>query len=132
MSTRPPRSSHTHPVLADVAHKAGVSTASVSRVLNAPDTVRPATREKVMSAIRALGYVPDGAARALASGRLNTVGVIVPTLDNAIFASGINAFQRRLAQRNYTLLVASSEYDQNEEVREVQALVVRGVDAMMF
>lgn len=132
MSTRHSRSSHTQPVLADVAREAGVSTASVSRVLNAPDTVRPATREKVLSAIRALGYVPDGAARALASGRLNTVGVIVPTLDNAIFASGINAFQRRLAQRNYTLLVASSEYDQNEEVREVQALVVRGVDAMMF
>lgn len=132
MSTRQHRSGISPPVLADVAREAGVSTASVSRVLNAPDTVRPVTREKVVNAIRTLGYVPDGAARALASGRLNTIGAIVPTLDNAIFASGINAFQRRLAQRNYTLLVASSEYDQHEEIREVQALVVRGVDAMMF
>jgi LacI family transcriptional regulator len=132
MGNRTSRSHATQPVLSDVAKEAGVSTASVSRVLNTPDAVKPATREKVLQAIRKLGYLPDGAARALASGRLSTIGAIVPTLDNAIFAKGINALQRRLAQRNFTLLLASSEYDQNEELREVQALVVRGVDAMMF
>jgi LacI family transcriptional regulator len=120
------------PVLADVALLAGVSTASVSRVLNEPDKVRPEMRQRVMAAVEQLGYVPDGAARALASGRLRTVGAIVPTLDNAIFASGINALQRRLAQRGFTLLVASSEYDKDEELREVHALVVRGVDGLVF
>ena len=120
------------PVLADVARLAGVSTASVSRVLNEPDKVRPEMRQRVMAAVEQLGYVPDGAARALASGRLRTVGAIVPTLDNAIFASGINALQRRLAQRGFTLLVASSEYDSDEESREVHALVVRGVDGLVF
>lgn len=120
------------PVLADVALAAGVSTASVSRVLNEPDKVRPEMRQRVMAAVELLGYVPDGAARALASGRLRTIGAIVPTLDNAIFASGINALQRRLAQRGFTLLVASSEYDSDEEAREVHALVVRGVDGLVF
>lgn len=120
------------PVLADVARLAGVSTASVSRVLNEGDNVRPEMRERVMAAVERLGYVPDGTARALASGRLRTVGAIVPTLDNAIFARGIDAMQRRLAQRGFTLLVASSEYDQDEELREVHALVVRGVDGLVM
>jgi len=120
------------PVLADVARLAQVSTASVSRVLNAPDTVRPATRNRVLAAIDQLGYVLDGAARALKSGRVRSIGAVVPTLDNAIFASAINALQRRLAQRDFTLLVASSDYDAAEELREARALLVRGVDGMVL
>lgn len=120
------------PVLADVARLAGVSTASVSRVLNGGEMVRPEMRARVMAAVEQLGYVPDGTARALASGRLRTVGAIVPTLDNAIFARGIHALQRRLAQRDFTLLVASSEYDRDEELREAHALVVRGVDGLVM
>ncbi len=120
------------PGIEDVANLAGVSTASVSRALNDPGRVRPATRKRVMEAIEQLGYVPDAAARALSSRRLRTIGAIVPTLDNAIFASGINALQRRLAQRDFTLLVASSEYDQSEELREANALIARGVDGMML
>jgi len=120
------------PVLADVARLAGVSTASVSRVLNEPDKVRPATRNRVLAAIDQLGYVLDGAARALKSGRVRSIGAVVPTLDNAIFASAINALQRRLAQRDFTLLVASSDYDADEELREARALLVRGVDGMVL
>jgi LacI family transcriptional regulator len=120
------------PVLADVARLAGVSTASVSRVLNEPDKVRPATRARVLAAIDQLGYVLDGAARALKSGRVRSIGAVVPTLDNAIFASAINALQRRLAQRDFTLLVASSDYEPAEELREARALLVRGVDGMVL
>lgn len=126
------RSPGARPVLADVARLAQVSTASVSRVLNAPDTVRPATRNRVLAAIDQLGYVLDGAARALKSGRVRSIGAVVPTLDNAIFASAINALQRRLAQRDFTLLVASSDYDADEELREARALLVRGVDGMVL
>ena len=74
----------------------------------------------------------DGAARALKSGRVRSIGAVVPTLDNAIFASAINALQRRLAQRDFTLLVASSDYDAAEELREARALLVRGVDGMVL
>lgn len=120
------------PGIADVAVLAGVSTASVSRVLNQSERVGPVMRKRVLAAIEQLGYVPDAAGRALSSRRLRAIGAIVPTLDNAIFASGIQALQRRLAQRNYTLLVASSEYDQYEELSEARALMARGVDAMML
>lgn len=120
------------PMLADVARLAGVSTASVSRVLNAPDTVRRETLQRVTAAIDQLGYLPDGAARALASGHQRTIGAVVPTLDNAIFASCINALQRRLAEQNFSLLVASFNYDLHEELRETRALTVHGVAGLML
>lgn len=123
---------HAVPGIADVAALAGVSTASVSRVINGSDRVGQTMQKRVLAAIEQLGYVPDAAARALSSRRLRAVGAIVPTLDNAIFARGIQALQQRLAQRNYTLLVASSEYDQYEELSEARALMTRGVDAMLL
>jgi DNA-binding LacI/PurR family transcriptional regulator len=67
--------------LQDVAHAAGVSTATVSRVLSRPDVVRASTRERVMAAVRQHDYQPDAAARALASGRTHTVGCVIPTQD---------------------------------------------------
>ncbi len=120
------------PTLSDVATRAGVSTATVSRCLNAPKTVRPAMREKVEQAIDALGYVPHGAARALASQRTHTIGAVIPTIDNAIFSKGLQALQLRLGESEYTLLLATSEYDIGREREQVESLVTRGVDAMLL
>jgi LacI family transcriptional regulator len=119
-------------VLGDVARLAGVSTASVSRVLNDPERVSLRIRTRVEAAIAELGYVPHGAARALASRRTRIVGAIVPTLDNAIFAACINALQRRLTRSGYTLLIACSEYDPAEELHEARALVGRGIEGIML
>ena len=129
---RPPGSATGQPRLADVATLAGVSTATVSRALNQPATVTPQLRERVRSAVEALGYVPYGPARALASRRSHTIGAVVPTIDNAIFARNINALQSRLFEAGFTLLLASSEYDYEREVREVQSLVERGIDGLML
>lgn len=118
--------------LADVARAAGVSTASVSRAINSPDKVRAEMRGRIEAAIEDLGYIPSGAARALATRQSRAIGAIVPTLDDAIFATGINALQRRLAQLGYTLLVASSEYDWDQEVTEAQALLAHGVEGLML
>ncbi len=82
-------SSGTPPRLADVATLAGVSTATVSRALNQSPAVTPELRKRVEAAVDALGYVPHGAARALASRRSNTIGAVVPTIDNAIFSRTI-------------------------------------------
>ena len=120
------------PGLADVARRAGVSTATVSRVLNAPGKVRTSTRLRVEAAIEQLAYVPDGAARGLASGRLRSIGAIVPTLDNAIFATCIGALQRRLDAHGFSLLIATSEYDPALELRAAQALLSRGIDGLML
>jgi len=111
----------------EVARLAGVSTATVSRVLSRPEVVSNQTREQVMTAITQLDYQPDAAARALASGRTHTVGCVIPTLDHAIFARSTQAMQTTLAQAGYQLLVASHEYDPVTEFELVRALQQRGV-----
>ena len=116
----------------EVARLAGVSTATVSRVLSRPEVVRSQTREQVMAAIAKLDYQPDAAARALASGRTHTVGCVIPTLDHAIFARSTQAMQTTLAQAGYQLLVASHEYDPSTEFELVRALQQRGVDALVL
>ena len=116
----------------EVARMAGVSTATVSRVLSRPEVVRNQTREQVMAAIAKLDYQPDAAARALASGRTHTVGCVIPTLDHAIFARSTQAMQTTLAQAGYQLLVASHEYDPVIEFELVRALQQRGVDALVL
>ncbi len=119
-------------LLADVASRAGVSTASVSRALNTPEKVSEALRARVDAAVRELGYIPSGAARALASRQSRAMGAVVPTLDNAIFANGINALQRRLHALGYALLIACSDYDREQEVEEIRALLSHGVEGLML
>lgn len=69
------------PTVYDVAHHAGVSIATVSRVLSRPDDVKPATRERVLGSVAALGYVPSGAARGLAARRTGVIGLFFQGLD---------------------------------------------------
>jgi LacI family transcriptional regulator len=116
--------------LGDVARHAGVSAASVSRVLNSPAQVSPEIRGRVRRAMDELGYVRDGAARALASRHSFTIGNVVPTLGIGIFAVGVQALQRRLEDSGYQLLVAASDYDEAKEARQVRALIERGVDGI--
>jgi LacI family transcriptional regulator len=116
----------------DVARVAGVSTATVSRVLSKPEVVRASTREQVMAAVRELDYQPDASARALASGRTHTVGCVIPTLDHAIFARSTQTLQTTLAGAGYQLLVASHDYDPAIELQVVRVLQQRGVDAMVL
>ena len=118
------------PTVQDVARAAGVSTATVSRALNQPGSVRPALREQVLAAVARLGYVAHAGARAMSLRRSGTVGVVVPTIDNAIFASGLQAFQRRMAEAGQVVLLAFSDYDPAQEDAQVQALLARGVDAL--
>jgi len=111
---------------------AGVSVATVSRVINAPHTVREPLRERVEAALRTLDYIPDPAARALASKRMNTIGVVVPALGTAIFADWMVALQHRLDQHGLALLTASSEYEPDKEHRAIVSLLNRGVDGVVL
>ena len=118
--------------LQDVARHAAVSTATVSRFLARPELVREKRRKRIEAAIADLEYIPHGAAQALASQKSRAIGAIVPTLDNAIFATGIHAFQKHLQNAGYTLLVASSDYSLKEECRQGETLIARGIDGMML
>ncbi|MEM7429512.1 MAG: substrate-binding domain-containing protein [Pseudomonadota bacterium] len=116
----------------DIARAAGVSTATVSRALNGTGIVKPEARARIDAAIAELGYMPNGAARALASRRSHTVGAVIPTLASAIFAAGIDAFEQRLNEAGLTLLLSLSNYDLDSEALKVRRLLERGVDAIML
>lgn len=120
------------PNIEDVARAAGVSTATVSRALNKPGSVREALRMRVLQAITALGYVPHAGARAMKLQRSGTVGAVFPTIDNAIFAKAIDALQQRLADAGLQLLIATSGYDPDTEAQQALNLVTRGADALVL
>lgn len=118
--------------MADVAQEAGVSTASVSRVLNAPDKVSRQLRSRVEAAVEKLAYVRHGPARALAARKFHTIGAIVPTLGVATFAAGIEALQAQLESQGYSLLIATSHNNPDLEVRQIHTLMERGIDGLML
>ncbi len=120
------------PTLADVARLAKVSTATVSRCLNSPDQVIERTRARVMEAVKDLGYAPNFSARSLAAKQTNTIGAVIPTMENAIFARGIQAFQEELGRHGYTLLVASSSYQEALEEEQIRTLAARGADGLLL
>lgn len=120
------------PKLDDVARVAGVSTATVSRCLNTPDRVAKTTLDKVMKTVEELGYTPHFGARVMAAKRSSTIGAIIPTMENAIFARGLQAFQEELHKRGYTLLVSSSAYQPEIEKEQIRTLVARGADALLL
>lgn len=120
------------PTLLDVATEANVSTATVSRSLNNPDAVVPRTRKRVLEAVSKLGYSPNFGARALAARRTNTIGAVIPTMENAIFARGLQAFQETLSLGGCTLLVASSSYRPDVEEEQIRSLVARGADGLLL
>lgn len=116
----------------DVADAAAVSVATVSRALNTPERVTPELRQRVREAAQRLGYLAHGAARALASRRSGAMGAVFPTLDNPIFAACMDAFQRRLDEHGYSLLVTSAGYDAGREARGLRTLLQRGVDGILL
>ena len=117
--------------LRQVAAVAGVSTATVSRVLNRPESVSEALRSRVTTVIDQLGWVPNAAARALASSRTGVIGAIFPALVGDL-ARAIDAMQEEMDARNQTLLLARSQYDAEMEFRQARKLVERGVDGLIL
>lgn len=128
------RRSSSAPVrLADVARYAGVSTASVSRAINAPELVSSELRERVERAAHVLNWVPNGAAKALASLQSRTVGAIIPSLGHQNFATMIEALQKALAQANYTLVLGCVEpADLELRMRVGRKMIERGVDCLVL
>ena len=121
-----------HVRVADVAQAAGVSGATVSRALNRAGPVSDQVRERIERAVVELGYVPNGAARALASQRTRAIGVIIPTLENTNFAITAEAAQQCLVDDGYNFLVASTGYDPGRESNQIQSLLTHGVDGIIL
>ncbi|WP_448061282.1 LacI family DNA-binding transcriptional regulator [Cellulomonas hominis] len=111
--------------LRDVARAAGVSPATASRALAAPDRVAPARREAVERAAHELGYQPNRAARELATGRTGQLCLLVPDLANPFFAAVAKAVQSRARTAGYAVLVTDSEEDARLEAEIVTQLAPR-------
>jgi LacI family gluconate utilization system Gnt-I transcriptional repressor len=120
------------PTLAQVAAYAGVSPITVSRVVRLPGLVATATRERVEAAMLALGYVPNLVAGSLASARTRSVGVLVPTVANAIFADTIQGVSDALEPLGYAVFLAQSHYNAAHEEKMVAALLARRPEALIM
>jgi LacI family transcriptional regulator len=118
--------------LIDVARLAGVCNATVSRALSRESTVSAVTRQRVEAAAAQLGYVPHGAASALRAQRTRTVGAVLPTLDNLLYAKAAHALQKALDESGYLLLLACHDFDLNSEIKVVRSLIERGVDGIVL
>lgn len=116
--------------LADVAALSGVSTGTVSRVLSRPDMISAATREKVLAAAERLGYVANGAARALALRRSRTIGALVPRFGGSSFPTLVQSMETALAAEGYTLLLSAPDHARAQDPAVLRALLERGVDAV--
>ncbi|WGR91064.1 LacI family transcriptional regulator [Bradyrhizobium sp. ISRA435] len=120
------------PTLSAVAKRAGVSSITVSRVVRMPDLVAPETRARVEQAMRELGYIPNLVAGALASARTNSVGVLVPTIANSIFADTVQGLSDKLEPLGFSVILAQSRYDAAREDRMLAALLSRRPEAIIM
>ncbi len=120
------------PGIVEVGLRAGVSPATVSRAFNDPDMVRAPTRKRIEQAAQDLGYIRDRLAGAMHNKFSGTIGLIVPTIDNAIFSELIEAFSARLQHHDRTMLIASHGYDLAQEVAIVRSLLERRTDGIVL
>ncbi|MFJ4779458.1 LacI family DNA-binding transcriptional regulator [Streptomyces sp. NPDC088762] len=117
----------------DVARLAGTSTAVVSYVINnGPRPVAPATRERVLAAIKELGYRPDRVAQAMASRRTDLIGMIVPDARQPFFAEMAHAVEQAAAERGKMVLVGNSDYRTEREVHYLRAFLGMRVSGLIL
>jgi LacI family gluconate utilization system Gnt-I transcriptional repressor len=118
--------------LDDVAKLAGVSPMTVSRAVNQPNLVAPATRRRVHQVIERTGYVPNLLAGGLASRRSRLVAAIVPSITNGIFVETVQALTDRLWQSGYQLMLGLSGYPAIREDALLSAVLSRRPDAVVL
>ena len=115
----------------DVAARAGVSPATVSRVFSQPDAVAPETRQKVLTAAEELRYTPNPVARSLARRRTGNLGIVVPDIANSFSAAIIKAVQQEARRDGYALFVTASDESVDDEEHSSRALAPQ-VDGLLL
>jgi LacI family transcriptional regulator len=119
------------PTISDVARRAGVSTATVSRVLAGIGRSRPETAAAVRAAAEALGYRPSGVARSLRMQRTRTLGLIVSDVQNPFFPELVQAADDAARAIDYSILLGSAAFDEIRAVHYLNLMVDRRVDGMI-
>ena len=116
----------------EVARQSGVSSATVSRVFNLPDKVTQATRQRVQTIAKALGYTPNASARTLRTQRSRVLGVVLPTLLNPVFAECLDGIASAATAAGYAILPITTDYQLAREDLAVNLLLAGNVEGMIL
>ncbi len=116
----------------EVSELAGVSQATVSRVMNGSDRVTDETRKKVQSAMKELGYRPNSAARSLATSRTDTIGMVVSWLDGPFYGPVMSGIEEALREKGKHLIIAAGHGNTEQEMDAISYLSSRQVDGLIL
>lgn len=116
----------------DVAREAGVSMATVSRVVNGNANVKPSTRKKVLSVIQRLGYRPNAVARGLASKKTTTIGVVIPDISNVFFSEVTRGIEDIATMYRYNIILANSDQKEEKELSLLDTMLGKQVDGIVM
>ncbi|KYG91467.1 catabolite control protein A [Metasolibacillus sp. FSL H7-0170] len=116
----------------DVAREANVSMATVSRVVNGNQNVKPATRKKVLEVIERLEYRPNAVARGLASKKTTTVGVIIPDISNTIYAELARGIEDIATMYSYNIILSNSDQKEDKELELLDTMLSKQVDGVVM
>jgi LacI family transcriptional regulator len=120
------------PTISDVARRAGVSTVTVSRVINSARNVKPGTRERVEHAIQDLGYLPNVAARSLRSKRTRALALLVPDITNAFWTTVARGVEDAAQSRGYSVFLCNTDENPTKQTRYLQAVASQQVDGVII
>ncbi len=118
--------------ISDVAAYAGVSTATVSHVINKTRFVSEATTNKVKEAIHALSFTPNASARSFKTGRRNIIGFIAPDITNSTFSVMVDEIETTLQKQNYNLIVTNTKENKSKEINDLRTLSSGLVDGIIL
>lgn len=121
----------TIPNIRDVAAQAGVSTSTVSRVLNQSGPASAKAREAVLRAVTETGFRPNCIGRTLKTAKSRTIGILVPSLKNPIFADAVEGIERAAEHAGYSILLASSNYDPQKEAQAIEVFLANRVEGLV-
>lgn len=116
----------------DVARRAGVSTMTVSRVINSSGYASPGTRARVAEAVAELGYVPNAVARHLRSRRTNTIALVLSDITNPFFTTIARGVEDAAAPRGYAVMFANTDESESEEMQYLRMLAQRQIDGVLL
>ena len=116
----------------DVAKETGLSIATISRVVNGAPNVSSKTRERVTNACQKLDYLPNPAARALSTRKSKMIAAIIPTIEHSVFAKFISALEQSMASGGYSLVLAISHANEEDELKAARKLLGMGAEAFIL
>ena len=116
----------------DISEKAGVSIATVSRVLNGSRKVSPATKEKVLEIIKACGYEPNVFARGLGTGTMKTIGILCADVADLYLANAVSFLERELRQHGFESLLSCTGSEYQDKLSCMRMMESRKVDAIIM